>query len=399
MLYLEDYIELIEHLPDELRDRLTEMREMDLQVQNSMDSLDHKVENFFSHAKRMKSEDREKDYDKMQGEFKKVYEEADEKSQLSEKIYQLFSKHLKKLDQELNKFKLELEADNSGITEILEKRSLDMDTINTPTYNNPHSLSTHSSRSAVNGRNNNSIVSNLMSNARRLNRKYASHFGASNRYNKGSSLSNNSQHLHSTNVRNIRKESRVNYGYSLKNENTRSNNQIERNNFALNRNSLFDSESSSQSSQIYRRGTHKFLKSSSNKNMIRETIPSSPSLSSNLRDYTDRYHEKHTRHPSTNLQHSQAFQNYNNQLQHNENTNVEQEDFEEENEEFEEELEDEDDPDEPRYCTCNQVSYGEMVACDNNSCPYEWFHYACVGVTQPPKGKWYCPECSISAAF
>lgn len=23
------------------------------------------------------------------------------------------------------------------------------------------------------------------------------------------------------------------------------------------------------------------------------------------------------------------------------------------------------DPNEPRYCICNQVSYGEMVACDN----------------------------------
>lgn len=25
-----------------------------------------------------------------------------------------------------------------------------------------------------------------------------------------------------------------------------------------------------------------------------------------------------------------------------------------------------DDPNEPRYCLCNQVSYGEMVGCDND---------------------------------
>ena len=43
------------------------------------------------------------------------------------------------------------------------------------------------------------------------------------------------------------------------------------------------------------------------------------------------------------------------------------------------------DPNEPRYCICNQVSYGDMVACDNTDCPYEWFHYPCVGVTAPPK--------------
>jgi inhibitor of growth protein 3 len=51
------------------------------------------------------------------------------------------------------------------------------------------------------------------------------------------------------------------------------------------------------------------------------------------------------------------------------------------------------DPNEPRYCICNQVSYGDMVACDNESCPFEWFHYPCVGITSSPKGKWYCPQC------
>jgi len=45
------------------------------------------------------------------------------------------------------------------------------------------------------------------------------------------------------------------------------------------------------------------------------------------------------------------------------------------------------------YCTCRQVSYGEMVACDNVECQYQWFHYSCVGIKRPPKGKWYCEEC------
>lgn len=33
------------------------------------------------------------------------------------------------------------------------------------------------------------------------------------------------------------------------------------------------------------------------------------------------------------------------------------------------------DPSEPRYCYCNRVSYGEMVACDNDDCPREWVRY------------------------
>lgn len=48
---------------------------------------------------------------------------------------------------------------------------------------------------------------------------------------------------------------------------------------------------------------------------------------------------------------------------------------------------------EPVYCTCRQVSYGEMIACDGENCAIEWFHYPCVNLTVPPRGKWYCPEC------
>ncbi|XP_063074964.1 inhibitor of growth protein 5-like [Engraulis encrasicolus] len=51
------------------------------------------------------------------------------------------------------------------------------------------------------------------------------------------------------------------------------------------------------------------------------------------------------------------------------------------------------DPNEPTYCLCSQVSYGEMIGCDNLECPTEWFHFACVGLATKPKGKWYCPSC------
>jgi hypothetical protein len=51
------------------------------------------------------------------------------------------------------------------------------------------------------------------------------------------------------------------------------------------------------------------------------------------------------------------------------------------------------DPNEPVYCLCQQVSWGNMIGCDNYNCAREWFHYSCVGLTAPPKGKWYCKEC------
>ncbi|KAK5581092.1 hypothetical protein RB653_001120 [Dictyostelium firmibasis] len=50
------------------------------------------------------------------------------------------------------------------------------------------------------------------------------------------------------------------------------------------------------------------------------------------------------------------------------------------------------DPNEPTYCFCNRVSFGEMVGCENPDCKIEWFHFECVGLTSTPKGKWYCPD-------
>jgi hypothetical protein len=56
------------------------------------------------------------------------------------------------------------------------------------------------------------------------------------------------------------------------------------------------------------------------------------------------------------------------------------------------------DEDSQVYCFCQQVSFGEMVACDNENCEREWFHLPCVGLTTPPTGKWFCTECIAKMA-
>ncbi|XP_026081593.1 inhibitor of growth protein 3-like isoform X3 [Carassius auratus] len=137
MLYLEDYLEMIEQLPMDLRDRFTEMREMDLQVQNAMDQLEQRVNEFFTNAKKNKPEWREEQMEIIKKDYYKALEDADEKVQLANQIYDLVDRHLRKLDQELAKFKMELEADNAGITEVLERRSLEMDSPSQP-VNNHH---------------------------------------------------------------------------------------------------------------------------------------------------------------------------------------------------------------------------------------------------------------------
>ncbi|KAJ8970539.1 hypothetical protein NQ314_001179 [Rhamnusium bicolor] len=134
MLYLEDYLEMIEHLPQELRDRFTDMREMDLSIHNNMDELEKRVKIFFNDCKKYPIDNLPQNVDTefqaMRNEYYKTLEDADEKVHLASQMYDLVDKYLRRLDSELHKFKCELEADNKGITEVLEKRSLELDTPN-----------------------------------------------------------------------------------------------------------------------------------------------------------------------------------------------------------------------------------------------------------------------------
>jgi hypothetical protein len=59
------------------------------------------------------------------------------------------------------------------------------------------------------------------------------------------------------------------------------------------------------------------------------------------------------------------------------------------------------DPNEPIYCFCRNIAYGEMIGCDNPNCQYEWFHYKCVGLTRQPtaRNRWLCPKCKRDAGW
>ncbi|KAF7975179.1 hypothetical protein HWV62_10226 [Athelia sp. TMB] len=56
------------------------------------------------------------------------------------------------------------------------------------------------------------------------------------------------------------------------------------------------------------------------------------------------------------------------------------------------------DGDDKTYCFCDGISYGEMIACDETDCEREWFHLACIGLTVPPEGAWFCETCKTKRA-
>ena len=97
------------------------MREMDLQVQNSVDMLKERVRYLFNNSQKT-DEERDKEYNEIRRAYLKSLETADEKVQMATSFHDMVVTYLKRLDAECHKFKMELEADNRGITEILEKR-------------------------------------------------------------------------------------------------------------------------------------------------------------------------------------------------------------------------------------------------------------------------------------
>ncbi|XP_068021238.1 inhibitor of growth protein 3 isoform X2 [Melanerpes formicivorus] len=375
MLYLEDYLEMIEQLPMDLRDRFTEMREMDLQVQNAMDQLEQRVNEFFMNAKKNKPEWREEQMTSIKKDYYKALEDADEKVQLANQIYDLVDRHLRKLDQELAKFKMELEADNAGITEILERRSLELDTPSQPVNNhhahshtpvekrkhNPsshHSTTDHVPEKKFKSE---ALLSTLTSDASKENTPGS---GA------GAITMAAAQAVQATaQMKEGRRTSSLKASYEA----------FKNNDFQLGREFSLSRDSSGYSSSALASTLTQTLSSSTtdsrsgrkskNNNKSSSQQSSSSSSSSSLSSCSSSSALAQELSQQTAVipdsdSNSQVDWTY--------------------------------DPNEPRYCICNQVSYGEMVGCDNQDCPIEWFHYGCVGLTEAPKGKWYCPQCTAA---
>ncbi|CAL1541796.1 unnamed protein product [Lymnaea stagnalis] len=378
MLYLEDYLELIENLPMEMREKLTEMREMDLQVSNTLDTLDENVKTFFKKCQQpnSKKEWREEQFKKIKEEYYKALEDTDEKVQLANHIYELVDRHSRRLDQELSKFKMELEADNAGITEVLEKRSLELDKP-LPNFTNHKSEKrrlTHTQSSVTNHTEKRPATDVLSSLANEVVRESLGPRRPS------SSSSSPAMTMFSSG-------SGSGISYTLGN--------IGAGNPAIAAAASQAIAATQQLAQGRRTSSMKASYDLMTKNPPKEiSIPQSASAPSTPEPRSQRTKKQTTKAAALAAQQQQHTTTGANASQPStpQVTTTEPEDLSTDVQVEEWGA----DPNEPRYCLCNQVSYGEMVGCDNNDCPIEWFHYGCVGLSQAPKGKWYCPQCTAA---
>uniref|UniRef100_U5EZW2 Inhibitor of growth protein n=1 Tax=Corethrella appendiculata TaxID=1370023 RepID=U5EZW2_9DIPT len=276
-VYLEHYLDGLEHLPNELKRNFTLMRDLDLRAQNLMKSIDEKANEFMKsmiNTKENFPEDVRKEKLKViQDHFNRAKEYGDDKVQLAIQTYELVDKHIRRLDSDLARFE----------GEIQDK------TINAHGKNTEESV-------GKKGRKKIKDTKNLG----KKKRSRSSEDETGGRSGAGNSGAGAGANTNSTGKGKNSKKQKMN-----------------------------------QEKEGGRKGQKK--------NIEIEDIPQETGHV--------------TPHPSDVLDMPV-------------------------------------DPNEPTYCLCHQVSYGEMIGCDNPDCPIEWFHFACVGLTIKPKGKWFCPKCS-----
>ncbi|CAH0589070.1 unnamed protein product [Chrysodeixis includens] len=390
MLYLEDYLEMIEHLPQELRDRFTEMREMDLSVQNNMDTLEKRVRTLFGGCRRgdINTEQANTEFTDIKRGYNKTLEEADEKMALANQMYDLVDRYLRRLDTELHKFKCELEADNKGITELLEKRSLDLDvnTNHTSTSNNNHykdnryriraekrrdSWGNRESRGHASG--NLSRTDSAIQAALGRDSYSLGHAGSAIAAAASQAIAATQQMQYGRRTASLKASYEAVAGGELAHHATLQTHHTHHDHG----HGMSSSHTQSNSVHGHHTTSHGHNNSASSTKRNKQKKSNSYSSSSVAAHSTQAVASTASRSSSPTVVPLSTVVN---------------------NVAIEEPMEEEwtYDPNEPRYCICNQVSYGDMVACDNQDCPYEWFHYPCVGITAPPKGKWYCPQCQTN---
>lgn len=96
---------------------------------DNIDSLEKRVRLLFAQCRRneIQTVPADSEFGSLKKEYYRVLDEADEKVSIANQTYDLVERYLQKLDDELHKFKCELEADHNGITEVLEKRAMELE--------------------------------------------------------------------------------------------------------------------------------------------------------------------------------------------------------------------------------------------------------------------------------
>ena len=358
-------------------------------------SLQERQKDFFSAAVNMNPTEREEKYQAIRKDYMKVVEDSQEKIQIAEESYALVDRYLRKLDQELHKFQLELEADNRGITEVLEKRSLELDVT---TNRQSNYLKENRPPKKIKATSHPTLGHGVLSS-----RQMGASLGVGSGVASGAAVypleqigasssaiaQAASQAIAATQLVPGRRSSSLKASYEAINLGVASSEFSIGRELATAASSALAATSTDITNTGFSPGSATYNRQKSNKMKVTKAGMAGGSGNLNLSldmvggsflddvgagDGASLLADLSSPLPvmspgPSGLVGGQAQGGGSDQEWSY-------------------------DPNEPRYCICNQVSYGDMVACDNSDCPYEWFHYPCVGITAPPKVHYHKIESS-----
>uniref|UniRef100_A0A915ATQ9 Inhibitor of growth protein n=1 Tax=Parascaris univalens TaxID=6257 RepID=A0A915ATQ9_PARUN len=428
MLYLEDFVELIEQLPAEMRDRSTEIRMLDLQVQRGIDQAAKAAKEFFDQAPNLSREEQNRRYAKLKEEYKRIREQADEKVAIVETMYTLLEKYMQRLNKEVLHFKYELEADNPGVTEQIEKKIVESEKaqiVQRKERRRRGHDSVHGSSSATTNGNLSSIKLEPSTSLSR---------GSAHKSNSSASAAETNHIELSSSMLNGRSSFTQHDDETASAGNTGGAGSRVRGSTATQERdpdlpplkkrsatnpkqliaitNVASSPALSSLSPLSEKGGERWVPPSASStppvhspvtgfsktpHQVHVSAPNSCASSSNATSLANgtsmlTFAGQESRHGRPRKLTSRVQEMLKDTMQRHERRmpnhhSPEQDDGSDGDDS-------DHDNDKRTWCVCNQKSYGCMVACDNKSCPIEWFHYECVNLTQPPKGKWYCPHCT-----
>ncbi|KAK6104114.1 Inhibitor of growth proteins N-terminal histone-binding family protein [Brugia pahangi] len=390
MLYLEDFLELLDQLPGELRDRSTEVRMLDLQAQQLHERANKERDEFFATGGTLPHDVKVKRYNEILELYAQAKALSDEKVAILDVCHSLLLKYSQKLNKEILHFKLELEADNPGITEQIERRRRRYREVNVNLANMINGNSNPLSETSITGQLNDTCEIGLDMSTQT--QQTGSHSllptaGALD-VEPGPSCSraNNSISDRDSDLPPLKRRSLVTPQKIIGISNVHSPTAVHAQSIAGSTCDRGDdwnspSQTPSTSSQV-QFSVHP--PKSSNPSVFTATsgLASGQSMMSLA--------VQESRHGRPRKLTSRAQEMLYTMQRHERRATS----LTSCSPELMQGSDDESDSDRRVWCFCREKGYGSMVACDDPECRYEWFHYGCVNVIEKPKGKWYCPECA-----
>ncbi|KAJ1366096.1 hypothetical protein KIN20_038434 [Parelaphostrongylus tenuis] len=393
MLFLDDFLEMLDELPAELRERCTEMRHIDMQVEAGLAQNRLALIDFFDRGGQLTEEQKQRRYKELQKEYDRLRILGEMKVSLAERMQEVLETYMQYLDKEKTHFKYELEADNPGITEVIETRFANY-------CESLIALRKERKRKLTNGSielspESLSKIPRVPSEGNSLSSFVRSDFTTLGEDESVSPMVSGAGTVKS-------KKSAAEEYNLMKRRPTPTSLKTSAS-VPSGMNACVDSPATSEKSWTPSSIVPALDESNPCSTLTPlSTTSSTPTpLTTNTTPTMPTFVGPESRHGRPRKLTSRVQEMFKEAVQRQRHSHYHKStdttpiaDLSTEDDDDISEEEDESDDSKRKWCFCNEKSYGDMVACDNKACPYQWFHYPCVNISSTPKGRWYCPHCT-----